>query len=245
MKRVLIVGATSAIAHEVARRFAASGASLFLVGRNREKVVAVAEDLRVRGATAVETLVIDNASIDRHQGVFAEATAAFGALDAVLIAHGSLPDQRRCELSVEESMQAFHINCLSVISLASLAANYFEQRRSGCIAVISSVAGDRGRKSNYVYGAAKGAVSIFLQGLRGRLSTAGVSVVTIKPGLVDTPMTAHIPKTVLFASPSYVGERIYRAMLKGANVVYVPWYWRWIMLLVKAVPEAAFKRMTF
>jgi short-subunit dehydrogenase len=134
-------------------------------------------------------------------------------------------------------------NCISVISLLTHLANYFEKQRSGCVAVITSVAGDRGRQSNYVYGAAKGAVNIFLQGMRNRLSKVGVTVLTIKPGLVDTPMTAGLPKNFLFADPAVVGTRIFNAIMRGKEIVYVPWFWRWIMLIIRTIPESVFKRM--
>ena len=127
--------------------------------------------------------------------------------------------------------------------MASIAANYFEKEKKGCIAVISSVAGDRGRQSNYIYGAAKGGVTTFLQGLRNRLSPSGVSVVTIKPGMVDTPMTAHLPKSPLFAKPSDVGKGIYKAMLAGKDIAYLPVYWKLIMFVIKIIPEGIFKKM--
>jgi short-subunit dehydrogenase len=130
-----------------------------------------------------------------------------------------------------------------VISLLTLLANYFEHQKRGCIAVISSVAGDRGRQSNYVYGAAKGAVTIFLQGLRNRLASKGVAVVTIKPGMVDTPMTAHMRKSRLFASAETVGQGIYQAMVKRRDVVYMPGYWRYIMWIIKSIPESRFKNL--
>jgi decaprenylphospho-beta-D-erythro-pentofuranosid-2-ulose 2-reductase len=128
------------------------------------------------------------------------------------------------------------------MALMTLLANRFEEQRAGCIAVISSVAGDRGRGSNYVYGSAKAAVTAFSAGLRARMTKAGVSVVTVKPGFVDTPMTAAVKKGPLFAKPDKVGKRIYEAMLKGEDVVYVPWFWSPIMLIIRSVPERIFKK---
>src|SRR5262249_10828576 len=150
----------------------------------------IADDLRVRGAAQVETVVLDANEFNRHDFVISRATEAMGGLDTVLIAHGTLPDQKACQLSVDETLQALTTNALSAIALLTLIANRFEQQGLGTIAVISSVAGDRGRQRNYVYGTAKGAVSSFTQGLRNRLARSGVHVVTIKPGFVDTPMTA-------------------------------------------------------
>ncbi len=242
MRRILIVGATSAIAEATARLFAADGNRLCLAGRKVPRLTAIAEDLRIRGATQVETVALDANDFSQHEPVLSQVVQAMGGLDAVLIAHGTLPDQQACQASVDATLEAFTTNALSVIALLTLVANRFEQQGSGTIAVISSVAGDRGRQSNYVYGAAKGAVSTFTQGLRNRLARAGVMVVTIKPGFVDTPMTAAFKKGALWATPEAVARRIHRAMAKGEDVVYTPWFWRWIMAIIKVVPESIFKR---
>ncbi len=244
MTKVLIVGATSAIAYETAKCFAQDGAELFLVGRDAEKLTTIANDLKVRGAKRIETFLLDLNHLDRHQEMLDAAISTFGVLDMLLIAHGTLGNQQRCEQSVAETLKEFTSNCTSVISLLTISANYFEQQKRGCIAVISSVAGDRGRPSNYVYGTTKAAVSTFLQGLRSRLYKSGVSVVTIKPGLVDSPMTAALKKGPLFSSPQRVGRGVYQAMKKGKAVVYSPGYWRGIMFLVRSIPEAIFKRLS-
>lgn len=243
MRKLLIIGATSAIAHETAKIFAAGGAWLFLVGRNLEKLGAVSDDLRARGARRVETLHLDLTEFDRHEELLRKAVDALDGLDAVLIAHGMFPDQKVCEASVAETMSALKTNCLSVISLLTLLANYFEQQGYGTIAVITSKSGDRGRQSTYVYGASKGAVDIFLEGLRSRLFKVGVSVITIKPGLVRTPMTASMPQNFLFTSTKAVGQGVYKAMIRGKDEVYLPWFWRWIMLIIKMIPEPLYKRM--
>jgi decaprenylphospho-beta-D-erythro-pentofuranosid-2-ulose 2-reductase len=242
--KILIIGATSAIAHETAKFFARDGAELFLVARNNEKLEDVSNDLKVRGAKRTETFLLDLNDLDRHQEMIQTAIDTFGGLDMVLISHGTLGDQQLCQQSVAKTLEELTTNFTSVISLLTILANYFEQQKRGCIAVVSSVAGDRGRRSNYVYGTAKGAVSIFLQGLRSRLSTSGVTVVTVKPGLVDTPMTASMKKGLLFAQPRKVGEGIYQAMIKGKEVVYLPWFWRPIMLIIKSIPESVFKKMS-
>jgi decaprenylphospho-beta-D-erythro-pentofuranosid-2-ulose 2-reductase len=244
LEKIVIVGATSAIAYEAAKHFAAQGAELFLVARTAEKLETVAADLKVRGARRSETFLLDVTDYARQREMFDAALAALGRIDGLLIAHGTLSDQRKCELSVEETLKEFQTNALSVIALLTLAANYFEQRGSGCLAVLSSVAGDRGRPSNYVYGAAKGAVSIFLQGLRARLAKRGVAVVTIKPGMVDTPMTAHLKKGLLFSAASKVGLGVYKAMQRRRSVVYLPGYWRLIMWIIRAIPEGIFQRLS-
>jgi len=242
--RVLMIGATSAIAHETAKCFAQDGAELFLVARSAEKLKVIGDDLKVRGAKRIETFVLDVNDFDRHQEMIEAAITSLDGLDMVLIAHGTLADQEKCQRSVAETLQEFTTNCTSVISLLTILADYFEQQQRGCIAVISSAAGDRGRQSNYVYGAAKGAVSIFLGGLRNRLSKSGVAVVTLKPGFVDTPMTATLKKGPLFASASVVGKGVYAAMKSCKEVVYLPWFWRYIMLIIKSIPEPVFKKMS-
>ncbi|MBM3547585.1 MAG: SDR family oxidoreductase [Alphaproteobacteria bacterium] len=245
MRKVLIVGATSAIAQATARLLAAKGDHLFLAGRAAERLEMVRQDLAVRGAASVGVFTIDANDRARHEALLNAAEQAMGGLDTVLIAHGSLPDQRSCETSVEQTLAAIETNALSVITLATLIANRFEACRAGTIAVISSVAGDRGRKSNYVYGASKGMVSLFLQGLRNRLAAVGVQVLTIKPGFVDTPMTAAIPKGgPLWAKPDTIAADILAAIEKKRDVVYLPWFWWGIMLIIRLIPERIFKRLS-
>ena len=240
---VLVVGATSAIAREAARAFARSGDRLFLTGRSEPRLAEIAEDLRVRGADRVETAVLDVRDLERQAAVVRAAEASLGDLDAVLVAHGTLPDQPACEASVERTLEALAVNLTSTIALLTLVANLFEQRRRGTIAVLTSVAGDRGRRSNYVYGTAKAGLNVFLQGLRNRLHESGVAVVTIKPGYVDTPMTAHLPKNPLFADPRHVGRAVHRAIVDARDVVYVPWFWRPVMAGIRSIPEGIFKRL--
>ncbi|NDJ86344.1 MAG: SDR family oxidoreductase [Chloroflexi bacterium] len=244
MLKILVVGGSSAIAHEAARHFAADGGSLFLVDIDAEKLDAVAADLRTRGAAKVETHVLDVTAIDQHQAMLDAAIASLDGLDAVLIAYGTLGKQEESQADVSVALREMNINLISVIALLTIVANHFEAQKRGCIAAISSVAGDRGRQSNYVYGTAKAGVSAFMQGLRNRLAKSGVSVVTIKPGMVDTPMTAHMKKTPLFSKPHVVGKAIYDGMRQGRGVVYAPWYWRFVMLIIRNIPEPIFKRMS-
>jgi len=244
MQRILIVGATSAIAEATARLWAGRGDSLFLVGRRPERLAAIAADLRVRGAAQVDCLAMDACAVNEHAVMIEMAKAALGGVDVVLIAHGSLPDQKTCEASVETTLKEIETNGLSVIALATRLGNLFEAQGSGSLAVISSVAGDRGRQSNYVYGAAKGMVSLFLQGLRNRLSKSGVQVLTIKPGFVDTPMTTDFPKGALWAKPEIIARGIVLAIDKKRDEVYLPFFWRPIMSVIRHIPEKVFKRLS-
>lgn len=243
MRRMLIVGATSALAEATARLFAEEGERFYLVARKADRLNAIAADLRTRGAAQVETEVMDANTLDAHTALIERAITALGGLDTVLLAHGTLPDQSACEHSVELTLSEIQTNGLSSISLLTHLANYFERQGHGTLAVISSVAGDRGRQSNYVYGTAKGAVSIFLQGLRNRLYRSGVQVLTIKPGFVDTPMTAEFKKGLLWAKPEVVAQGIHKAIHKKSDIVYLPWFWRFIMLIINNIPETIFKRL--
>jgi decaprenylphospho-beta-D-erythro-pentofuranosid-2-ulose 2-reductase len=243
MRKTLIIGATSAIAQATARCFAAEGDALFLVARNADKLAATANDLMTRGAASINTETLDVLDYDRHKVVVDAAVEKLGGLDVVLIAHGSLPDQKDCEQSAGNTRKEFAVNALSTISLLTYLANYFEENGQGTIAVISSVAGDRGRQSNYIYGSAKGAVTIFLQGLRNRMHKSGVHVITVKPGFVDTPMTAAFDKGFIWADPDQIAARIISAIKNKYDEVYAPWYWRVIMQVIRAIPERVFKRL--
>lgn len=242
MSRILIVGATSAMAEATARHFAARADELFLVARSADKLTPIADDLSVRGARRVETHVMDADDLSAHSAMLDAAEARLGGIDAVLVAYGTLPDQTACAADPAAAVAAWHINAVSPIALVTDIANRLERQGHGQIAVISSVAGDRGRASNYVYGSAKAGLSVFLDGLRHRLYGSGVDVLTIRPGLVDTPMTADIPKGPLFAKVDKVGADIFNAMNKRRAVCYTPGFWRLIMAIVRNVPRALFHR---
>jgi short-subunit dehydrogenase len=241
MKRILILGATSSIATSCARRWAAVGARFFLVGRDADKLRQVAADLYARGAGEAHVYLLDLTRVAEHEAMFGSAFATLGGIDVALIAHGILSDQALCQRDVAAALGEFDTNATSVIALLGqrLAA-----ARSGTIAVISSVAGDRGRASNYPYGAAKAAVTAFSAGLRARLFPTGVHVLTIKPGPVATPMTAgmRLPG-LLLATPDQVAGDIVAAVNRGAGTLYTPWFWRPIMAIIRAMPEAILRRL--
>jgi decaprenylphospho-beta-D-erythro-pentofuranosid-2-ulose 2-reductase len=242
-QRVLILGATSAIAQATARLLAARGAQLFLVARSAPKLEAVCADLRTRGAASAIPYLADLDDTTLHPQILSAATAALGPIDLALLAHGILGDQSQAEQDFNAAGQILYTNFLAPVSLLTLLANDFAARGTGCLAVISSVAGDRGRKSNYVYGASKGGLSIFLEGLRNRVDRLGVHVLTIKPGFVRTPMTAHLPPSPLFAEPRVIGAGILRAVATRQDVVYLPFFWRPILFLIRLIPGGVFKGM--
>jgi short-subunit dehydrogenase len=242
-RAVAIFGATSGMAEAVARRYAAEGAALFLVARQPAKLELLAGNLRDLGAAAVHPVVADLDDLDRHAEWVAQAQAALGRLDVVLLAHGTLGDQRACERDFALAARELHTNFLSHASLCTHLGNLLEGQGGGTLGVITSVAGERGRQSNYVYGSAKGALTLFTQGLRNRLHAHGVRVVTLIPGFVDTPMTAGLKKGPLFVSAATAGAAIHRALEKPRDVVYVPWFWRHLMRVIRLIPESLFKKL--
>lgn len=243
MKKILIIGAGSAIAEATARMFAERGDSLFLVGRKANVLETMCADLKVRGAGAVGMHTLDANDSSAHEAMLQDAQLSLGGLDVVLIAHGTLSDQKKCERSVELTMQEINTNALSAVAILTRVANTFEALEAGTIVVISSVAGDRGRQSNYVYGSAKALVTAFTSGLRQRLFKSGVSVVTIKPGFVDTPMTAAFPKGALWAKPQKIAAGIVSAVDRSGTVLYLPSFWRPIMFIIRCIPESIFRKL--
>jgi short-subunit dehydrogenase len=242
MPSVAVFGATSAIAEAVARRFVSADTHFFLVARNPEHLHSIATDLRVRGAK-VETGIADLADLAALPEQVAAAKRALGRIDFALIAHGTLPDQRACEADVALASRQITINFISQATLLGLLGNVLAEQRGGTVAVVGSVAGDRGRQSNYVYGSAKAAIATFTAGLRHRLAPLGAHAVLIKPGFVDTPMTDGLKKGgPLWATPDRVAADIVAAMRSGRAVCYTPWFWSPIMRIIRAVPDRIFNR---
>ncbi|WP_040262157.1 SDR family oxidoreductase [Pseudomonas massiliensis] len=244
MKRILIVGATSAIAHACARQWAGAGHALYLVARDNERLTSNAADLVGRGAGRVETFNLDVQNIEEQKAMVQQCWTAFHQIDIALIAHGTLPDQAVCEVQADTAFHEFNVNATCTIALLGLLANRFEQQRCGTLAVISSVAGERGRPTNYLYGAAKAAVSTFAEGLRSRMYKLGVHVLTIKPGFVNTPMTQGLAlPQALVAQPDAVASAILKAIDTRKDVIYTPAFWSLIMLVIRTIPGFIFKRL--
>jgi len=239
MTNYVIFGATSAIAESTMRALVTPHSRFFLVARSAEKLEKIAADLRVRGATYVGTAVYDFFNAENMDGLVAQASAGLGHIDQALIAFGSLIDQADAEKTPAHTAKEIALDFSTPAILSQLIANHMRDRHSGLLAVITSVAGDRGRGSNYFYGAAKGGLGIFLQGLRHKLSASGVEILDIRPGFVDTPMTRSFPKGSLWAKPETVGCSIAEAMrMRQGGRFYVPRFWALIMLMIRSLPTA-------
>ncbi len=239
---VLILGATSAIAEAIAKEYARQSASLTLVGRKEQRLEAIRKDLIARGASDVQYLVQELADPRTHDGLYEQVFQS--EVDVAIIAYGSLSVQEQGEKDATLTLDELNVNFNSACSHLTYLASYFRDKGAGRIAVITSVAGERGRQSNYIYGAAKGGLSTFLQGLRNALHKHGVTVSDIRPGFVSSPMTEHLKQGILFAKPSDIAPAIVKAIDAGKSVVYVPWFWRYIMLIIRSIPECIFKRLS-
>jgi decaprenylphospho-beta-D-erythro-pentofuranosid-2-ulose 2-reductase len=242
-KKILVLGATSGIAEATCRIWATQGASLFLVARNAEKLAAVAADLKTRGASFVDTAVADLDDTSQHPSLLTHAINSMGGMDVAYLTHGILGNQPRAELDFAVAEQILHTNFISVVSLLTWLANYCVQRKSGVLAVISSVAGDRGRKSNYLYGASKAGLSAFLGGLRNRIDREGVTVLNIKPGPTRTAMTAGMAGAEKMADVNDTAKAIVAAIEKRVDTLYVPFKWAPIMFVIQHIPEPIFKKL--
>jgi short-subunit dehydrogenase len=241
--RVLVFGATSAICHEVLKLYAADRAHFFLVARSQPNLAAISADLVARGGTVVGTAAYDFNDWQQHEASVAEGHRCLGAIDSVIVAHGSLPEQAQCESSSAAVKECMDDNFTSAAIVALACAQRLGAQGHGTLAVISSVAGDRGRKSNYVYGAAKAGIDTLLQGLQGRFAGSAVKIVNVKPGMIITPMTAHMQHGAIWSTPAAIAPTIYRAIAKGRLVCYVPGYWRLIMFVIRCLPTAVLARL--
>lgn len=241
MKNVLILGATSDMGQAIAKRFAMEGWGLTLAARNAEMLEALASDLRIRSDFEVRTQTFDALGFAGHR-------AFYDALDpkpnAVVCVFGYMGDQLLARTDFDEVRKTIDTNFTGAVSILNLVADDFEKRGQGAIIGIGSVAGDRGRQSNYIYGSAKAGFTAYLSGLRNRLAKKGVHVMTVKPGFCRTRMTEHLElPAALTSTPEQVADAIFRGLQKKRNVVYTLWMWRWIMLVIKHIPEFVFKKM--
>ena len=239
----LILGATSAIARATARELASRGHSLTLSGRDIDEMERDAADIRLRFGVEVAVKRFDAERFEEHADFLSQVVEQGGELAGVMLAFGYLGEQTRAAQQFDESLAIIQRNYTGAISILNRCAEYLAERGGGDIIAISSVAGDRGRQSNYIYGSAKGGLTIYLEGLRNAMFHRGVHVMTVKPGFVDTAMTYGMPGLFLVATPQAVARRILSAQDKQRNTLYTPWFWRWIMLIIRHVPETIFKRL--
>lgn len=240
-ERVLVVGATSDIAQETAKIYASRKGKIFLVGRDATRLDIVAKDLTARGAVAVGYSVADLNHVEECERVAKEAQAFLEHVQIAIMAQGVLGEQAVLTRDSAAMESLFRVNVLSFIALSAALKEYMKNGAS--LAMISSVAGDRGRQSNYVYGASKAALTAVASGLRQELHAQGINVVTVKPGFVATKMTAHLKQGILFASPKKVAADIVAAIDKRKCVIYTPFFWRCIMCILKSVPEKIFRKL--
>lgn len=238
----LIVGASSSIGRAFARHAANEGADLLLAGRDGDDLQRTANDAMARSGCRAEVLAFDAEDFDSHQE-FAESCLAKAERLNVLLLFGAMPEQDDIDRDFELARRAVQVNYLGAVSLLSRLAPHLEKRGEGKVVVLSSVAGDRGRIKNYVYGSAKGALNLYLQGLRARLCRHGVSVTTVKAGFLDTDMTFGLPGLFLVASPEACAAACWRLAEKGKEVAYFPFFWWGIMTIIRSIPEAIFKRL--
>ncbi len=244
MKTILVIGATSAIACACTRIWASRGEQLVLVARDLDRLEALAADLTVRGAVKVDCVQLDLNDLERHELVLNRVFADYPCIDVSLIAVGVLPEQQACSLDASLAAQQFQTNAVSVMAMLTSLVPRLSLQGHGAIGVITSVAGDRGRPSNFYYGSAKAALSVFCAGLRASVFKQGLTVTDIRPGFVATPMTAGLllPRK-LVSSPDQVAVDIVRAVERGQSVCYTPGYWRAIMWVIRQIPDFIFKRL--
>ena len=244
MQRILVVGATSLIAEHCLRVWAARPVHFVLAARDPAKLDRIARDLRVRSHVSVVETHAPSFDDGARIGAFVDEVWSKGAIDIALIAHGSLPDQAACQDAIELAKEALELNGISPVLFAEALAQHMQQAGRGTIALIGSVAGDRGRRSNYVYGAAKGLLDRYAQGLRHRFAGSGARAIIVKPGPTATPMTTGLAPTAFgFADPARVARDIVRGIDAGRPVIYTPWFWRWVMLVIVHIPERIFGKV--
>ncbi len=239
----IILGATSAMARAFARALAAEGHALVLAGRDKDELDAIAADCRLRGAPGAETATFDVRDPASFAPLIARARAAEGTVNAAVFV-GSMPEQSAIDADPALLDGTIADSFTGPARFLQMLAAVIEDKAAGTVVGVGSVAGDRGRLGNYVYGAAKAGFATYLSGLRNRLTRGGGHVVTVKPGFVDTGMTWGIDGMFLVAPPEKVARDILKAVHRRRNVVYTPFFWRWIMLVIRLIPEPIFKKLS-
>lgn len=242
MSYVLIIGAKSDIAKEVARVYAKNGYNLYLAARDSSSLEDLKHDIEIRSGVDVELKEFDITSYDTHEDFYRSLKKR---PIGVIVVSGYMAEQIAAQKEWIETLNTINVNYTGALSILNIVANDFEKERIGFIVGVSSVAGDRGRKANYIYGSAKAGFSAYLSGLRNRLYESGVTVLTVKPGFVNTKMTENLElPQKLTAQPEEVAEDIFNAQQKGRNVLYTKSIWMLIMLIIKHIPEFMFKKMS-
>jgi decaprenylphospho-beta-D-erythro-pentofuranosid-2-ulose 2-reductase len=242
-KNVLIIGSTSSLARAFATELASNGANLILAARNFSEAEKIASDLNIRFGCKTSACRFIAENYDEHESFFEDLIAKYDTIYGVFVSIGELGAQAEAQRQFSAAKTIIESNYLGVASILTYVGNYFENRKDGFIIVIGSVAGDRGRQSNYVYGSAKAALATFVQGLRNRLAKVNVLVLTVKPGFIDSKMTFGKQGMFLVAKPKTAAQVIYQAMQKKKLIVYVPWFWAMIMIMIRSVPERLFVRL--
>ncbi len=242
-KGAIIFGATSSIGKALCDQLAAEGYDLFLAGRDRDDLDIMATDLFIRHNIKVVTAKFDADKPQELPKFVHNSIAHLEDCSIAMLCLGSLGKQEDGETRFEEAAVTINRNFTAAAAILMETANAFIEKKSGTIVALSSVAGDRGRQSNYIYGAAKGGLNVYLQGLRNRLASHNVHVITVKPGFIDTAMTYGLPGMFMVAEPRAVAKSIIEAINRRRNIVYVPWFWKWIMLAIKLIPEGLFKKL--
>lgn len=241
---LLVLGGNSAIAKSIAEKFASDKTDIFFAGRNIAEQERIANDFRLRYGINTWSGRFDAKDYGGHEQFLSDVLKVMPSVENVIVAFGMLGEQQKAAVDFDHALQIYQVNFMGSVSILTHLSNYLKEKRKGGIIVISSIAGDRGRQSNYIYGSAKGGLSVYCQGLRNELSKYNVNLMTVKPGFVDTPMTygLKMPK-LLLSSPEKVGRIVYKSFRKKKDIVYAPSYWRYIMMIIRSIPEKFFKKL--
>lgn len=244
MKTIIIFGANSAMAKAWARLIADQNCQLILAGRNQAELEKNANDIQLRSNGPKPDVVgFDSQKTEAHGPMMQAVIKKHAVIDEAYLFFGAMSDQTKAQKEFQLAQEMMVTNYVGTASILEIVAAQMEKQKKGLIVGVSSVAGDRGRQSNYIYGSSKAAMSTYLQGLRNRLYHAGVHVMTVKPGFVDSPMTSHLKKGLLMVSPQVFAKGLKKAVRQKKNQVYIPWFWQWIMFIIKSIPEQVFKKL--